>query len=47
LRRLHTLVIVPKDDVRSVAVRHAHELPRAVRLLLKVSVRRAGAACSS
>jgi NTE family protein len=35
LRRLHTLVIVPKDDVRSVAVRHAHELPRAVRLLLK------------
>jgi len=35
LRRLHTLVIVPKDDVRSVAMRHAHELPRAVRLLLK------------
>jgi NTE family protein len=34
LRPLHTLVIVPKDDVRAVAVRHAHELPRAVRLLL-------------
>jgi NTE family protein len=35
LRPLHTLLIVPKDDVRSVAVRHAHELPRGVRLLLK------------
>ncbi len=34
VRPLHTLVIVPKDDVRAVAVRHAHELPRAVRLLL-------------
>jgi NTE family protein len=34
LRPLHTLVIVPKDDVRAVAMRHAHELPRAVRLLL-------------
>jgi NTE family protein len=35
LRPLHTLVIVPKDDVRAIAVRHAHELPQAVRLLLK------------
>jgi NTE family protein len=34
LRPLHTLVIVPKDDVRTVAVRHAHELPRALRVLL-------------
>jgi len=34
-RPLHTLVIVPKDDVRAVAVRHAQELPRGMRLLLK------------
>ena len=35
LRPLHTLLIVPKEDVRAIAARHAHELPRAVRLLLK------------
>lgn len=35
LRPLHTLVIVPKDDIRDVAARHAHELPRALRLLLR------------
>ena len=35
LRPLHTLVIVPKDDVRAIAVRHAHELPHGIRLLLK------------
>ena len=35
LRPLHTLVIVPKDDVRAIAARHAYELPRALRLLLK------------
>jgi NTE family protein len=35
LRPLHTLLIVPKEDVRAIAVRHAHQLPRAVRLLLK------------
>ena len=35
LRPLHTLVIVPKDDVRAVAVRHAQELPHSLRLLLK------------
>jgi NTE family protein len=35
LRPLHALVIVPKEDIRSVAARHAHELPRGVRLLLQ------------
>jgi NTE family protein len=35
LRSLHTLLIVPKEDVRAIAARHAHELPQAVRLLLK------------
>ena len=35
LRQLHTLVIVPKDDIRDVAARHAHELPRGLRLLLR------------
>jgi NTE family protein len=35
LRPLHTLLIVPKEDIRHVAARHAHQLPRGVRLLLK------------
>ena len=35
LRPLHTLVIVPKEDIRHVAARHAHELARPLRLLLK------------
>jgi len=35
LRPLHTLVIVPKEDIRHVASRHAHELARPLRLLLK------------
>jgi NTE family protein len=35
LRPLHTLVIVPKEDLRHVAARHAHTLPRGVRLLLR------------
>lgn len=35
LRPLHTLVIVPKEDIRLIAARHAHELPRGLRLLLK------------
>jgi NTE family protein len=35
LRPLHTLVIVPKEDLRRVAARHAHELPRPLRLLLR------------
>jgi NTE family protein len=34
LRPIQTLVIVPKEDIRAVAARHAHELPRGVRLLL-------------
>ena len=34
LRVLDTLIIVPKEDLRSVAERHVRELPRAVRLLL-------------
>ncbi len=34
LRVLETLIIVPKEDLRSVAERHVRELPRAVRLLL-------------
>jgi NTE family protein len=35
LRPLHTLVIVPKDDMRAVASRHTSELPHGVRLLLR------------
>jgi NTE family protein len=35
LRPLHTLVIVPKEDLRKVAARYAHELPRPLRLLLR------------
>ncbi len=35
LRRIDTLIIVPSEDVRDVAGRHAHELPRPVRLLLR------------
>lgn len=35
LRPLHTLIIAPKRDLREVAARHAHELPRPVRLLLR------------
>jgi len=34
LRPVSTLIIVPKEDIRQVAERHVHELPRAVRLLL-------------
>ncbi len=34
LRPISTLIIVPKEDIRQVAERHVHELPRAVRLLL-------------
>jgi NTE family protein len=35
LRPLHTLVIVPRQDLRSVAARYASELPRGVRILLR------------
>ena len=34
LRPLHTVVIVPKEDIRAIAARHSNELPRGVRLLL-------------
>jgi len=35
LRPLHTLVIVPRQDLRSLAAEFVHELPRGVRLLLR------------
>ena len=35
LRPLSTLIIVPKVDIREVAQRHVHELPGAVRFLLR------------
>jgi NTE family protein len=35
LRPLHTLLIVPHQDLRSVAKRYASELPRGVRILLR------------
>jgi NTE family protein len=35
LRPLHTLVIVPRQDLRSVAAQFARELPRPVRILLR------------
>jgi NTE family protein len=35
LRPLHTLVIVPRQDLRSLAAEHVHELPRGVRVLLR------------
>ena len=35
LRPLNALIIVPKEDLREVAARHVHELPRSVRVLLR------------
>ena len=35
LRRVDTLLILPSHDVREIAARHAGELPRTVRLLLR------------
>ncbi|MCC5869581.1 MAG: patatin-like phospholipase family protein [Gammaproteobacteria bacterium] len=35
LRRIDTLLILPSHDVREIASRHADELPRSVRLLLR------------
>jgi NTE family protein len=35
LRPLHTLVIVPRQDLRSIAAEFVHELPRGVRVLLR------------
>lgn len=35
LKRVDCMVILPSEDIRDVAQRHAHELPKPVRLLLK------------
>ena len=35
LRRIDCLVIVPSEDIREIALKHAHQLPRSVRMLLK------------
>ncbi|MCZ6686330.1 MAG: patatin-like phospholipase family protein [Gammaproteobacteria bacterium] len=35
LRRIDCLVIVPSEDIREIALKHAHELPRSVRILLR------------
>jgi NTE family protein len=35
LRPLHTIVVVPRQDLRSVAAEFVHELPRGVRVLLR------------
>jgi NTE family protein len=34
LKVLETLIVLPHADLRTIAVRHAHELPRPIRLLL-------------
>ncbi len=35
LRPLHVQVVLPSEDLRDIAARHAHELPRALRMLLR------------
>jgi len=35
LRPIDALVILPSEDIREIAERHVHELPRSVRILLK------------
>jgi len=35
LRRIDCLVIVPSEDIREIALKHAHQLPRSVRILLR------------
>ena len=35
LRRIDSMIVLPSEDIRNVAERHAHELPLPVRLLLK------------
>lgn len=35
LKPINTLIILPREDLRDVAKRHVHELPRAVRVLLR------------
>ena len=34
LRKIDALVILPTEDIREIAARHIHELPRPVRVLL-------------
>ena len=35
LKRIESMIVLPTRDIRDVAGRHAHELPRALRMLLK------------
>jgi NTE family protein len=35
LRPIHTEIIVPSEDIREIAARHADELPKTLRLLLR------------
>ncbi len=35
LRPLHVHVVLPSEDIRAIAARHAHELPRTLRTLLR------------
>jgi len=35
LKPINTLIILPTEDIRDIAMRHVNELPRAVRLLLR------------
>jgi NTE family protein len=35
LRIIEAMVILPSEDIREIAARHVHELPRSVRILLK------------
>ena len=35
LREVDTMLIVPSEDIREIAARHVHELPRALRALLR------------
>lgn len=34
LRHIHTLIILPSEDIRSIAARHVREMPKPVRILL-------------
>ena len=35
LKPINTLIILPTEDIREIAMRHVHELPRALRILLR------------
>lgn len=35
LKPINTLIILPTEDIREIAMRHVHELPRQVRMLLR------------